>query len=354
MLFNKFSVSSRKIDAREAVGRSENAILTRNRFFGFAIACTRHHITWNNYVAFDERVFSGLGVFSAIVDTGSFAAASEVLDVSQSGVSRTVARLEARLGIRLFERTTRSVKLTDEGRRFYEQVLPHLSGLEEAAVSAAEGATAVRGRLRVNVDPFFSRLVLGPRLGAFIKQHPDLKLDLMTRDQLGDMVGEGFDFAVRFGQPRESTLIARKLLDTRIITVASPAYIRKHGRPRSPEDLEKGQHECVMFRDPETGHAYSWEFHRGKTKLEFNLRGHLTINDVGTLHSVALAGCGVAQIMALGAEHLLNSGRLIDLFPDWADERFPLYALYPSRHHPSAKVRAFFDFTTSLVEALAR
>ncbi|WP_158940267.1 LysR family transcriptional regulator [Burkholderia sp. S171] len=299
-------------------------------------------------MSFDERTLNGMGVFSAIVDSGSFAAASEALDMSQSGVSRSVARLEARLGIRLFDRTTRSVKLTDEGRRFYEQIVPLLSGLEEAASSASQGATAVRGRLRVNIDPFFSRLFLGPRLGAFVEKYPELQLDLITRDQLGDMVADGFDLAVRFGQPRESTLVARKLLDTRVITVASPGYIKKHGRPLAPADLEREPHTCIHFRDPETGRPFQWEFHRGKKKVLVAARGRLTANDVGTMHGVCLAGHGVAQVLALGTEQLLTSGRLVDLFPDWPDETFPLYAAYPSRHHLPAKVREFSDFVVSL------
>jgi DNA-binding transcriptional LysR family regulator len=299
-------------------------------------------------MSFDERMLNGMGVLSAIVDSGSFAAASEALDMSQSGVSRSVARLEARLGIRLFDRTTRSVKLTDEGRRFYEQIVPLLSGLEEAAASASQGASAVRGRLRVNIDPFFSRLFLGPRLGAFVEKYPELQLDLITRDQLGDMVADGFDLAVRFGQPRESTLIARKLLDTRVITVASPGYIKKHGRPLVPADLEHEPHRCIHFRDPETGRPFQWEFHRGKKKILIAARGRLSANDVGTMHGVCLAGHGIAQVLALGTEQLLASGRLVDLFPDWPDETFPLYAAYPSRHHLPAKVRAFFDFIVSL------
>ena len=299
-------------------------------------------------MSFDERMLNGMGVLSAIVDSGSFAAASEALDMSQSGVSRSVARLEARLGIRLFDRTTRSVKLTDEGRRFYEQIVPLLSGLEEAASTASQGATAVRGRLRVNIDPFFSRLFLGPRLGAFVEKYPELQLDLITRDQLGDMVADGFDLAVRFGEPRESTLIARKLLDTRVITVASPGYIKKHGRPLVPADLEREPHTCIHFRDPETGRPFQWEFHRGKKKVLIAARGRLSANDVGTMHGVCLAGHGVAQVLALGTEQLLASGRLMDLFPDWPDETFPLYAAYPSRHHLPAKVRAFFDFIVSL------
>src|SRR5471032_2041342 len=126
-------------------------------------------MTWERTMSFDERILNGMSVLSAVVDSGSFAGAGELLDMTQSGVSRSIARLEARLGIRLLDRTTRSVTLTDEGRRFYEQVVPLLGGLEEAAASAAQGATTVRGRLRVNVDPFFSRLVLGPRLGAFVE-----------------------------------------------------------------------------------------------------------------------------------------------------------------------------------------
>jgi DNA-binding transcriptional LysR family regulator len=223
-----------------------------------------------------------------------------------------------------------------------------LSGLEEAAASASQGATAVRGRLRVNIDPFFSRLFLGPRLGAFVEKYPELQLDLTTRDQLGDMVAEGFDLAVRFGEPRESTLIARKLLDTRIITVASPEYIKKHGRPLAPVDLEREPHICINFRDPETGRPFPWEFHRGKKKVVISPRGRLSVNDVGTMHGVCLAGHGIAQVLALGAEQLLASGRMVDLFPDWPDEIFPLYAIYPSRHHLPAKVRAFFDFIVSL------
>jgi DNA-binding transcriptional LysR family regulator len=299
-------------------------------------------------MAFDERVLNGMGVLTAIVDSGSFAAAAEALDMSQSGVSRSVARLEARLGIRLFDRTTRSVTLTDEGRRFYAQILPLLSGLEEAAASAALGATAVRGRLRINVDPFFSRLFLGPRLGTFMERYPDLHIDLVTRDQLGDMVADGFDLAVRFGEPRASTLIARKLLDTRVVTVASPTYIKRHGRPLAPTDLEREPHVCIKFREPETGRPFPWEFHRGKKKVVIEARGRLTMNDGGTLHSVCLAGYGIAQIFALGAEQLIASGKLVDLFPDWADEVYPLYAIYPSRQYAPAKVRAFFDFIASL------
>jgi DNA-binding transcriptional LysR family regulator len=297
-------------------------------------------------MAFDERMLNGIGVLSAIIDSGSFAGAGEILDMTQSGVSRSVARLEARLGIRVFDRTTRSVTLTDEGRRFYEQIMPLLAGLEEAASSVAEGRTAVRGRLRVTVDPFFSRLVLGPQLGAFIERYPDLQLELITRHQLGDMVADGFDLAVRFGQPRSSTLVARKLFETRILTVAAPSYLKKHGRPLTPNDLTS--HSCVQFRDPESGRPFEWEFHKGRKKIVVPTSGQLMVNDAGTLHSICLAGLAVAQTMEFGIGPMLTDGRLVDLFPDWPDERFPLYALYPSRHHLPAKTRAFLEFVSAL------
>jgi DNA-binding transcriptional LysR family regulator len=299
--------------------------------------------------SFDERIVNGISVLSAIIDSGTFAAAGDVLNMSQSGVSRAIARLEGRLGIRLLERTTRSVGLTEEGRRFYEQVAPLLAGLEEAATSAAQGTTAVRGRLRVNIDPYFSRLILGPRLGAFLEAYPQLSLELITRDQVGDLVADGFDLAVRFGHPRPSTLIARKLIDTRMLTVASPAYLKRHGRPRDPHELESGGHVCIQFRDPETGRPFPWEFHKKRKKLVFDLSGQLTVNDAGTLYSVCLAGHGMAQVMDLGVEPMLADGRLVDVFPDWPDERFPLYALHPSRYHLPAKTRAFIEFITLLL-----
>ena len=299
---------------------------------------------------FDERMLNGISVLSAIVDSGTFAAAGEILNMSQSGVSRSIARLESRLGIRLLERTTRSVSLTDEGRRFYEQVMPLLAGLEDAADSAAQATTTIRGRLRVNIDPYFSRLILGPRLGAFLDRYPQLSLELITSDRAGDLIADGFDLAIRFGHPRASTLIARKLLDSRMLTVATPAYLKRHGRPKEPRELEGGDHVCIQFRDSATGRPFPWEFHRRRTKLVLETGGQLTVNDAGTLYSACLAGYGMAQVMDLGVGPMLSDGRLVDVFPDWPDEHFPLYALHPSRHHVPAKTRAFLDFIVTLLK----
>jgi DNA-binding transcriptional LysR family regulator len=298
-----------------------------------------------------ENLSSGISAFAAVVDAGTFAAASEVMGMSPPGVSRAIARLEKRLKIRLFNRTTRSVSLTEDGRRFYEQVMPHLRGMEEAAAAAAGGAATVRGKLRINLDPAFLRIVLGPKLNEFMDAHPELELEFIARDQLGDLITDGFDLALRFGEPRSSSLIARKLLDTAVVTVASPLYIARRGRPAEPQELSGGAHSCLEFRNPETGKPYAWEFHRKRKKLVVETNGRLTVNDPSALLNACLAGSGVAQMLLLGVEHLIQEGRLVNLFPEWPDERFPLYAYHPSRHHTPAKTRVFLDFIVALTSS---
>jgi DNA-binding transcriptional LysR family regulator len=280
---------------------------------------------------------------------GSFVRAAESLGITQSGVSRAVARLEQRIGIRLFDRTARAIALTDEGRGFYQQVKPLLTGIEDAATDAAGSAAAVRGRLRVNVDPFFARFVLAPRVGKFLEAHPELSLEIIGRDRLGDLVSDGFDAAVRFGEPEPSTLVARRLLDIRVLTCAAPAYLARRGRPAHPRELADARHECIHFLDPATGRPFQWEFHRGRQKLPVAVSGRLIVNNVGTMLSACVAGHGIAQVLSLGTEDLLDSGKLVELFPDWPGERFPLYIYYLSRHVPPAKLRAFVDFVVDAV-----
>ncbi|HEY1720128.1 MAG TPA: LysR family transcriptional regulator [Magnetospirillaceae bacterium] len=296
-------------------------------------------------MTFDSRLLNGISVMSAIVEAGNFARAADALGLTPSAVSRAVARLEERIGIRLFDRTPRAVTLTDEGRRFHTQVLPLLAGIADAATEVAGAADTVRGRLKVNVDPWFMRLGLAARLPQFLDAHPDVTIELLVRDSLGDMVGEGFDIAIRFGEPVTSTLIARKLYDARIITCASPAYLTKHGRPRKPSDLER--HECLLFRDAATGRPFPWEFHRNGMITDVKVDGRLVLNDLATVLAICAAGYGVAQTFALGIEPFIARGALVQILAEWAEELFPLYAYYPSRHLPPAKVRAFLDFVVA-------
>ncbi len=304
-------------------------------------------------MTFDGRLLSGVSVLAAIVETGNFARAGEALGLTPSAISRAVARLEARLGVRLFERTPRMmVTLTDEGRRFHAQVAPLLNELADAADNAASAAHAARGRLRVNVDPWFARLVLAPRLEAFMTHHPELSLELVVRDTLGDLAGQGYDAAVRFGEPEPSALIAEKLLETRIVTCAAPSYLALHGTPVHPSELV--HHACLMFRDPATGLSFPFWFQRVRSTLAVKVRERLVLNDLATKLAATIAGYGVAQSVALGLEPCFDSGALVQILSHWADERYPLYAYHASRRHVPARVRAFLDFVKESIAGSGR
>ena len=294
----------------------------------------------------DGRLLAEMSVLAAVVETGSFTRAAEVLGLSASGVSRSVARLEAKIGVRLLERTTRALRLTGEGTRLYELAAPHLSGIEEAADAVAGAASQVRGVLRVSLNPLFVRYVLAPRLPEFLARHPELEIRMLPVSDAADLVAEGVDVAVRFGPQPASSMSSRLLLNTRVLTVAAPAYLKRHGRPKVPQDL--AGHECLQYINPQDGRVFDWEFHRGKEVLVVETRGRLTLTDGDALVRACVAGAGVAQMLALGFESLITGGALVDLFPDWPDERFPLYAIRPSRRLPPAAVEAFLDFCTEI------
>jgi len=295
---------------------------------------------------FDRHPLHGLGVLSAVVRAGSFVRAGEALGLTQSAVSRAIARLEDRVGVRLFRRTARSISLTDEGLRFYESVAPHLAAIADATIEAGGSSTRVRGRLRVNVDAGTAQFVLTPRLQPFLAQHPELAVEITVRDRMGDLVREGFDVSIRFGIPEPSALRARLLMRTRVITCASPAYVKRHGTPRHPAEIRK--HQCVLMRNPATGSHFEWEFVRGRKAVPVNVTGQLLVNEAGPLLAACIAGQGVAQVLELYVREHLADGRLVQVLPEWADETWPLYAYHHSAQLMSAKVRAFLDFVVAL------
>ena len=297
-------------------------------------------------MGFDKRSLDGLGVLSAVVEAGSFVRAGEALGLTQSAVSRAVARLEERIGVRMFRRTARSISLTDEGRRFYESVAPHLAAIVDATTEAGGSSSRVRGRLRVNVDGGISQFVLTPRLQPFLAQHPDLSVEIAVRDRMGDLVRDGFDVSIRFGLPEPSALKSRLLLRSRVVTCASPAYVARHGMPRRPRDIEK--HQCLLMRDPSTGTHFGWEFVRGQKVVPVNVSGQLMVNEGRSLIEACLGGQGIAQLLELYTREFLADGRLVQVLPDWAEETYPLYAYHHSARLQSAKVRAFLEFVVAL------
>jgi DNA-binding transcriptional LysR family regulator len=299
-------------------------------------------------MSFDGRLLSGMSVLAAVVETGSFTRAGDALGLSASGVSRAISRLEQRMGLRLLDRTTRALHLTGDGARLYELAAPHLSGIEEAANAVSGAAATVRGALRVSLNPLFSRYVLAPRLPELKERYPELELVSVLLPDAGNLVAEGIDVAVRFGPQPPSSMTSRLLLQTRVLTVASPSYLKQHTRPKRPEKLS--EHDCIQYIDPQRGKPYAWEFIRGKELLPVATTGRLTLTDVDTMVGACVAGVGIAQVLALGVEHLIANGDLVELFPEWPGETFPLYAVRPSRRLPPAIVEAFLDFCVEICE----
>ena len=298
----------------------------------------------------DPHLLSGMGVLSAVIEGGSFTRAGEILGMSASGISRAIARLEERVGVRLLDRTTRSLRLTNEGARLYEFLLPHLAGLQEVANAAPGFTGSVKGSLRVSLNAIFSRHVLAPNLPRFTRRYPALELAILHLPDSGDLITAGVDLSIRFGPQPSSTMSSRLLLETRVLTVAAPSYLQKYGRPMTPEDLAK--HNCIHYVDPQRGKPFEWEFHREDQKVAVETRGLVTVHDCDTMVMTCVAGVGVAQVLAIGNEHLLASGALVELFPDWPGETFPLYAIRPSRKLASAKVDAFLNFCGEICQEL--
>lgn len=195
------------------------------------------------------------------------------------------------------------------------------------------------------MDTLFARIVLAAKLQQFLQRHPLLSVDVSTRNYRKEMMA-GFDVAVRFGPPDVSSLIGRKLLDTRVVTVAAPAYLQRHGEPRSPHDLVR--HETLLFRNPHTGLPFPWEFHRNGARIEVKVPSRLVLDDPSAAVSACVAGQGIFQSLAVGLAPLLSGGDRVQVPPEWPEELYPLYAYHPSRHLPPAKARAFLDYVRQI------
>lgn len=294
---------------------------------------------------------SGLELVGAVVEAGSFSGAGAALGLAQSAVSRKVAAVEDRLGVRLFHRTARSIALTAEGRQFYAKVAPHLEAIADAANEATSAARTMRGTVRVVVSPGVGELVAA-HLPQFIATYPELVLELITRDRIGDLVRDNIDIAVKFGPPERSALKARLLLRTRILTCASPGYLGVHGTPRVPTDLK--EHRCILMRDASTNAVFGWELHRPKKIVRVPVRGNLIVNSGQAMIAACCAGVGIAQLLELYVHHHLLAKRLVQVLPQWAEETYPLYAYFQGGAAPSARVRTVLDFLASAFSGAAR
>lgn len=291
---------------------------------------------------------AGIQVFAQVVESGGFSKAAAKLKLSTSAASRLVAELETHLETRLLNRTTRKVSLTESGRAFYERAVQLLADLEEAEQEAARAAVVPRGTIRLTTPVNFGVRHLAPAIAEFLAAHAEVRFDVSLSDRVVDLVEEGFDLAVRVGPPGSENLVARKLGETRLVPCASPQYLAAHPAPKAPEDL--AAHNCFTYEYVSPRNV--WRF-RDATGAERAVRiaGTLHSNNGDLLAEVAARGCGIVFEPAFIVGPDVRAGRLVPLLQEFAPPPAPIYAVYPSRKHLSAKVRRFVEF---LVERFAQ
>lgn len=279
-------------------------------------------------------------MFVAVMETGSFVAAAERLGTSSGQASKLVSRLEAELGVRLLNRTTRAISPTEAGRAYYERLQPLLEEFDNLDLSIRDTARTPQGRLRLTVPLTFGALELAPALNEFASRYPQIELDVSFTDRVVNLVDDGFDMAVRVGRPDDSSLIARKLCEVRIVVLGAPTYLESHGEPATPEDLAR--HECIIdtnFRDPNR-----WPFRIGVAERLAPVRGRIRYSNAEACLRAAEAGLGVACVPAFVAGEALRSGRVTQLLAGFETEPYGVHALYPHSRHLAVKVRALVDF----------
>lgn len=284
--------------------------------------------------------FQEMKAFAAVVDAGSFVRAAEALNASKTAVSRLVSELEARLGVRLMQRTTRKLSLTDEGAAFHARCKELLAGVEEAEAEITAHAGEVVGQLRINVPVSFGLMHLAPLWADFLRQHPKVSLEVSLVDRFVDLVDEGYDLAIRIARLPSSSLVSRRLTSTRMVLCASPEYLRQHGHPTVPADLAR--HPVLSYSLLATGD--SWEFDGPEGRVSVKVTPRLQSNNGETCIAAALRHQGVIlQPSFLVAQHLA-SGALVELMPQYRSIELGVYAVYPTRRHLPTKVRAMVDY----------
>jgi DNA-binding transcriptional LysR family regulator len=285
-------------------------------------------------------IVAAMRVFSAVVDAGSFAAASERLDLSRGMATRYVAQLEAHLGVRLLHRTTRKLSLTESGRAYYPRAAQILAMVAEAETSVAQESALPRGTLRVTTSVAFGVGHLDKAIAEFLQRHPGVEVDLVLNDRVIDLVEEGFDLAVRFSRQIAPGLVARRLTGARIVACAAPRYLKRHGTPRSPEALK--DHNCII--QPYSGSHGYWRLRRGGEERTVRVTSNLRSDSGLVSVNAAIEGLGVILEPTFLVSDALRRGLLVRLLPGWEADEFNLFAVYPNRRFLPSKVRSFVDF----------
>lgn len=284
---------------------------------------------------------SEMAAFVRVVDSNGFSAAAPALGLSPSAVSKLITRLESRLGVRLLQRTTRSLHLTQEGEVFYAAARRIVSDIEALESQLVGQSATPSGLLRVTTSLAFSTHQLAPVLSEFLARHPLVQVELLPTDRVVDMVEEGVDIAIRIGRLADTSFMARKIGEDRRLICAAPAYLDRHGTPQRPEDLAR--HNCIVSR--ERAYLNRWPFKIDGKVVEVEVAGRVGVNEGETQMQLALQGIGIVRLTRLTMAQAIREGRLVPLLGAYsADEPVAIHAVYPHRRHLAPKVPAFVNF----------
>lgn len=287
--------------------------------------------------------FAEFTAFVAIAERSSFAKAAAFLEVTPSALSQAMRQLEARLGVRLLHRTTRSVSLTEAGRQLLDHLRPALDGLVKAKDAINHFRDAPSGTVRLTAPRVATEILIAPRLAEFRTRYPEIVLDISVEDKIVDLAKHGFDAGVRQGELLAQDMIATRISpERRFVTVASRSYIGKHGVPHSPIDLQK--HECIRIKRPTTEINRPWVFVEKGHALEISVSGHLIVNDANLALTAALDGVGIATLAEDHVRPYLQSGRLLEVLEDYAWLRDGFFLYYSTRRNMSASLQILISF----------
>lgn len=292
---------------------------------------------------FDGQMLGSVELFCKTAELQSFTAAAAQAGVTQAAVSRSISRLEGRLGVQLFVRSTRSVRLTERGQAYYEQCRQALGQLIDAERELTGHQTVVAGLIRMSLPTSYGHLRVLPLLAEFRRTYPQVRLEVQLTNRSADLVAEGIDLAVRARNPPDSGLVSRKLEDAELVVVGSPAYLKRHGTPTNLTDLKR--HECIQFERPLTGQVIPWPLNVDGECIDVNTAGSLCItDDVLGLSTAARAGIGLAQTYRFIVEEDLKNGMLVEVMREFGGASRPFNILYTPHRHMPQRVRLLVEF----------
>jgi LysR family transcriptional regulator, regulator for bpeEF and oprC len=288
-----------------------------------------------------------MALFVRVVDTGGIARAAESLGIPSATATTLIQKLEASLGVKLLNRTTRRVSVTPDGAAYYTRAVGILAEVRDAEEALSQRSTAPRGRVRVDAPTLIARSVIVPALPRFFAEYPDMELALACNERHFDLMAEGIDCALWIGEIDDESLVARRVGFLYFVTCAAPAYIVAHGLPAHPREL--AQHRCINHFSPRTGETVEWVFSKDRERVRAVFPGHLALEDENSYVTAAEAGLGIAQMPAFAVKEAMERGALDLVLGEWFPEPAPLHVVYPHSRHLSRRVRVFVDWLASLI-----